>query len=276
MNALIGEKMAIISDKPQTTRNQIRGILTTEDYQAIFLDTPGIHKPQHKLGEKMVQVAVRTLKEVDVILFLVDAQAGHGGGDEFILRQMSEVDTPVILLANKVDESGMESAQTLLSRYAPLHPFKDSLAVSALHGENLDRLLQLILEHLEEGPQFYPSDMITDQPERLIVAELVREKVLELTRDEVPHSVAVEILSMSKREGRELVDIEANIYVERDSQKGIVIGKQGSMLKEVGKRSRLDIESLLGSPVYLQLWVKVKKDWRNKEGTWQSFGLDLE
>lgn len=276
MNALIGEKMAIISDKPQTTRNQIRGILTTGDYQAVFLDTPGIHKPQHKLGEKMVQVAVRTLQEVDVVLFLTDAAAGPGGGDEYIIGQLSGVETPVILVVNKVDQGGPDAAETMVSHYSTLFPFAGTLAVSALTGENLDLLLEQAVAKLPEGPQYYPEDMVTDQPERMIVGELIREKVLQLTREEVPHAVAVEVLSMSRREGRDLVDIQANIYVERDSQKGIVIGKRGAMLKEVGVRSRQDIEALLGTPVFLELWVKVKADWRNKEGTWQSFGLDLE
>ncbi|MCW3489346.1 GTPase Era [Dethiobacter alkaliphilus] len=276
MNAFVGEKMAIISDKPQTTRNQIRGILTADDYQAVFLDTPGIHKPQHKLGEKMVQVAVRTLQEVDLILFLVDAAAGPGAGDDYIIRQLSDVETPVILVANKADEAGMEAAQSVLEHYRPLYPFKAALPVSAITGINQEQLLSLIVDSLPEGPQYYPEDMITDQPERLIVAELVREKVLQLTRDEIPHAIAVEIISMKNRAGRDLVDIQANIYVERDSQKGIVIGKRGALLKEVGKQARADIEALLGTPVFLELWVKVKKDWRNKEGTWQNFGLDLE
>ncbi|EEG76017.1 GTPase Era [Dethiobacter alkaliphilus] len=276
MNAFVGEKMAIISDKPQTTRNQIRGILTADDYQAVFLDTPGIHKPQHKLGEKMVQVAVRTLQEVDLILFLVDAAAGPGAGDDYIIRQLSDVETPVILVANKADEAGMEAAQNVLEHYLPLYPFKAALPVSAITGINQEELLSLIVDSLPEGPQYYPEDMITDQPERLIVAELVREKVLQLTRDEIPHAIAVEIISMKNRAGRDLVDIQANIYVERDSQKGIVIGKRGALLKEVGKQARADIEALLGTPVFLELWVKVKKDWRNKEGTWQNFGLDLE
>jgi GTPase len=276
MNALIGEKMAIISDKPQTTRNQIRGILTTEKAQMVFIDTPGIHKPQHRLGEKMVDVAVRTLNEVDIILLLVDAEAGPGGGDEYIINRLAQVQTPVILVANKQDSAGGEAARALLDRYAGLYAFHALLPVSALSGENLDQLLELVGALLPEGPQYYPSDMVTDQPERLVVAELIREKVLHLTRDEVPHAVAVEILSMAARPGRDLVDIQANIYVERDSQKGIVIGKQGAMLREVGQRSRMEIEALLGSPVFLQLWVKVKKDWRNREGTWQSMGLDLE
>ncbi|MCR3921605.1 MAG: GTPase Era [Firmicutes bacterium] len=276
MNALIGEKMAIISEKPQTTRNQIRGIFTTDEYQMIFLDTPGIHKPQHKLGEKMVKVALRTLREVDVILFLTDAAAGPGTGDEFVIEQLKAVDTPVILVVNKSDSSGTKRAQELVEYYQARYPFAGALAISALEGTNQEALVSLMLYHLQEGPQYYPPEMITDQPERLIVAELIREKVLQLTRDEVPHAVAVEIAGMAPRQGRELIDIQANIYVERDSQKGIIIGKKGLMLKEVGKMARLDIEALLGSAVYLELWVKVKADWRNKEASWQSFGLEME
>lgn len=276
MNAFIGEKMAIISEKPQTTRNQIRGILTTDAYQIIFLDTPGIHKPQHKLGEKMVQVALRTLKEVDVILFLADAAAGPGSGDGFVIEQLKATETPVILVVNKADEAGLDRAEELIAHYRPLYPFTAAVAISALTGINREKLLAAIVASLPEGPRYYPEEMITDQPERLIVAELIREKILQLTRDEVPHSVAVEITAMSNREGRDLVDIQATIYVERDSQKGIVIGKKGAMLKEVGRLARQDIEALLGSPAFLELWVKVKADWRNKEGSWQSFGLELE
>lgn len=274
LNALIGEKMAIISDKPQTTRNQIRGILTTEKYQAVFLDTPGIHKPQHKLGEKMVQVALRTLREVDLILLLIDAAAGSGSGDEYVIRQLANVETPVILVANKADQSGMVRAEELLPDYCALYPFAHALAVSALTGENLEKLLALAVKYLPEGPQYYPTDMATDQPERLIVGELIREKILQSTREEVPHAIAVEVISMKKRQGRELVDIEANIWVERDSQKGIIIGKNGAMLKTVGMSSRLEIEALLGTPVFLELWVKVKADWRNKEASWRTFGLE--
>jgi len=274
LNAFIGEKMAIISDKPQTTRNLIRGILTTEKYQAVFLDTPGIHKPQDKLGEKMVQVAVRTLQEVDLILLLIDAAAGPGAGDEYIIRQLAAVETPVILVANKADQTGIVIAEELLPNYCALYPFAHALAVSALTGENLEKLLALVVKYLPEGPQYYPTDMVTDQPERLIVGELIREKILQSTREEVPHAVAVEIASMKKREGRELVDIQANIWVERNSQKGIIIGKNGTMLKAVGMSSRLEIEALLGTPVFLELWVKVKADWRNKEATWQTFGLE--
>ncbi|NLM46634.1 MAG: GTPase Era [Firmicutes bacterium] len=276
MNTLIGEKAAIISEKPQTTRNQIRGILTTKDYQLVFLDTPGIHKPQHKLGEKMVEIALRTLQEVDVILFLADAVAGPGGGDEYVLEKLKSVTTPVLLVINKTDRSGMARAQELINHYSALHTFQGAVAISALEGTGTQELLQLILKHLPEGPMYYPEDMVTDQPERFIIAELVREKLLQLTRDEVPHAIAVEVVSQRNRPGRDLVDIEANIYVERESQKGIVIGKDGRMLKEAGRLARLDIEALLGVPVYLQLWVKVKPDWRNKAGSWHSLGLDLE
>ncbi len=276
MNAMIGEKMAIISDKPQTTRNQIRGILTTEEYQIVFLDTPGIHKPKHKLGEKMVQTSVRTLKEVDIILFLVDAAAGPGSGDEFVLELLREVDTPVILVVNKADVAGESESSKILSHYSERFSFAGALTVSALTGLHQDDLLSLIVDNLEEGPQYYPENMITDQPERFIVAELIREKILAFTREEIPHSIAVEIVSMQSREGRDFVDIGANIYVERESQKGIVIGKKGALLKEVGRLARQDIEALLGSQIFLELFVKVKPDWRNKEGTWHAFGLEMD
>lgn len=275
MNTLIGSKAAIISDKPQTTRNQIRGILTADSYQLIFLDTPGVHKPRHKLGEKMVSLALRTLQEVDVILFLVDAAAGPGRGDEYIIGELQDIKTPVILVANKADAAGAGKAQEIIAHYCTFYPFAAALWLSALTGANKEQLLSQVLRFIPEGPLYYPADMVTDQPERFIVAELIREKILRLTREEIPHAVAVEITELSKRPDRELIDIHANIYVEKDSQKGIVIGKNGSMLKEIGRLAREDIEGLLGSTVFLQLWVKVKPDWRNKEGLWPSFGLDL-
>ncbi len=276
MNLLVGEKAAIISEKPQTTRNQIRGILTADDYQAVFIDTPGIHKPRHKLGEHMVKTALSTLREVDLILFLVDAGAGPGTGDDYILNILRETETPVVLVVNKTDLVTDERSEELLKYYGALLPFSDSVAVSALTGKNREKILRLIVEKLPEGPCYYPPEMVTDQPERLIVAELVREKILSLTREEVPHAVAVEIINMRRRENSEMVDIEANIYVERDSQKGIIIGKGGEMLKKVGQLARHDIEALLGSQIYLQLWVKVQRDWRNRERTWQAFGLEME
>lgn len=275
MNTLIGSKAAIISDKPQTTRNQIRGILTTDSYQLIFLDTPGVHKPRHKLGEKMVSLALRTLQEVDVILFLVDAAAGPGRGDEYIIGELQDIKTPVILVANKADAAGAGKAQEIIAHYCTFYPFAAALCLSALTGANKEQLLSQVLRFIPEGPLYYPADMVTDQPERFIVAELIREKILRLTREEIPHAVAVEITELAKKPDRELIDIHANIYVEKDSQKGIVIGKNGSMLKEIGQLAREDIEGLLGSAVFLQLWVKVKPDWRNKEGLWPSFGLDL-
>ncbi|MDI9462647.1 MAG: GTPase Era [Bacillota bacterium] len=275
MNTLIGSKAAIISDKPQTTRNQIRGILTADSYQLIFLDTPGVHKPRHKLGEKMVSLALRTLQEVDVILFLVDAAAGPGRGDEYIIGELQDIKTPVILVANKADAAGAGKTQEMIAHYCTFYPFAAALWLSALTGANKEQLLSQVLRFIPEGPLYYPADMVTDQPERFIVAELIREKILRLTREEIPHAVAVEITELSKRPDRELIDIHANIYVEKDSQKGIVIGKNGSMLKEIGRLAREDIEGLLGSTVFLQLWVKVKPDWRNKEGLWPSFGLDL-
>ncbi len=276
VNMLVGEKTAIVSDKPQTTRNRLRGILTTDDCQFIFIDTPGIHKPRHKLGEKMVQVALRTCAEVDVVLFLADAKAGPGSGDEYVLAALAGLTTPVILAVNKADLATAEQLAALQEHYRAIFPFSATLDISALTGANRELLLALLEERLPEGPCYYPPDMFTDQPVKLIVAEIVREKVLSLTRDEVPHAVAVEILSMKQRESRDLHDIEANIYVERESQKGILIGKNGALLKEVGSLARREVEGLLGSPVFLRLWVKVKRDWRNKEGAWREFGLDYE
>jgi GTP-binding protein Era len=276
VNMLVGEKTAIVSDKPQTTRNKLRGILTTDNYQLIFIDTPGIHKPRHRLGEKMVQVALRTCQEVDIVLFLADAQAGPGSGDEYVLSALTGLTTPVILAVNKADLATAEQLAALHEHYHTLFPFSAALAVSALTGANSELLLALLAERLPEGPCYYPADMFTDQPVKLLVAELVREKVLALTRDEVPHAVAVEIVTLKQRKSQDLLDIEANIYVERESQKGILIGKNGALLKEVGSLSRREIEGLLGSRVFLQLWVKVKRDWRNKEGAWRELGLEFE
>lgn len=276
MNTLIGQKTAIISEKPQTTRNQIRGILTTRDYQVIFLDTPGIHKPQHKLGERMVKIAVRTFDQVDLILFLADAVSGPGGGDEYILKMLARASTPVILVLNKIDQVSPDQEKEIITRYDTLFSFHKAVSISALTGKNKEYLMELILQHLPEGPRYYPEDMVTDQPEWFVTAELIREKILRLTREEVPHAVAVEITDMKSRQDRNLVNIQANIYVERDSQKGIIIGKGGAMLREIGSLARQDIEALLGSQVFLELRVKVKHDWRNKEGTWQAFGLAPE
>lgn len=276
MNKFLGQKLAIMSEKPQTTRNKINGVLTGENYQVIFLDTPGIHKPKHKLGEYMVQVAYNALKEVDLILFLVEATEQEvGTGDRYILEQLQEIKTPVILVINKIDLVQKDAILPVIDAYTALKQFAEVVPVSAITGANLQALLDNILKYLPEGPKYYPDDMISDQPERFVMAELIREKVLELTRDEVPHSVAVDIEEVTARKN-ETVYVRAVVYVERESQKGIIVGKGGRMLKKVGAFARQDIENLLGSKVYLDLWVKVKKDWRNRANILQGFGYKLD
>lgn len=275
LNALIGEKIAIIAEKPQTTRSRIPGILTSADAQIIFLDTPGIHKPKHKLGEYMVKVAENTLREADLILFLVDVTAPPGRGDRYIADYFAEVATPVYLVLNKIDLLPSRELPAVREQYENLRSFAEVIPVSALTGENLPLLLEKIKLRLPEGPKYYPEEMITDQPERFIVAELIREKVLHLTREEVPHAIAVEVEEMTERKEKNLVLIRSNIYVERDSQKGILIGQGGRMLKEIGRLARLDIEHLLGSRVFLELWVKVKKEWRDSVGALHEFGYNV-
>ncbi|SEJ97217.1 GTP-binding protein Era [Propionispira arboris] len=273
INSLIGQKIAIMSDKPQTTRNKILCVLTQDDAQIIFIDTPGIHKPKHKLGEYMLHAAENTLKEVDVILFVVDATEDLGAGELYILERLQATNKPVILVVNKLDKITKQQVLPIISRYTEKYPFIGVVPISAKEKTNLDGLLVEIKKHLEEGPQYYPSDMVTDQPERLIVAELVREKVLILTREEIPHAIAVDVDEMTTRSNED-VYIRATIYVERDSQKGIIIGAKGTLLKEIGALARRDIETLLGSKIYLDLWVKVKKDWRNRDGALKSFGFE--
>lgn len=273
INQVIGQKIAIMSDKPQTTRNKVQGVLTTNDAQLILIDTPGIHKPKHKLGDFMMRVATNTLKEVDLILFMINAAEGYGRGDEFIIEKLKSVRTPVFLVINKIDQVHPDKLLSIIEEYKGLYDFAEIVPISALEGQNIDRLLTQIKEYLPEGPQYYPADQVTDHPERFIVSELIREKVLHLTREEVPHSIAVVIEKMQKKEDSEKIHVMAAIVVERSSQKGIIIGKQGSMLKEIGKRARLDIENLLGSKVYLELWVKVQKDWRNKLTQLRDFGF---
>jgi GTP-binding protein Era len=275
MNQVIGQKIAIMSDKPQTTRNKIHGVYTTEEAQIVFLDTPGIHKPKSKLGDYMMKVAQNSLNEVDVILFLVDVVEGLGGGDRFIIEQLKKVSTPVILVLNKIDQVHPEALLPVIDQYKELYDFAEIVPISAMHGNNVNRLLEQIIKYLEEGPQYYPADQVTDHPEQFVCAELIREKILHLTREEIPHSIAVSIEDM-RVEDNGVVHISAVIFVERDSQKGIIIGKQGSLLKEVGKRARQDIEALLGSKTFLQLWVKVKKDWRNHEQILKDLGFREE
>ncbi|WP_425806824.1 GTPase Era [Desulfitobacterium sp. Sab5] len=262
LNQLLEQKVLIMSDKPQTTRNKIQCIFTEERGQVIFLDTPGIHKPKHKLGKFMVDAALESLREVDLILYMVDASAEFGSGEEYIINAVKQVKTPCILVLNKIDLLKKEQVLKLIQDYSKLADFLAIVPISAKTGENKDELLKVIFSQLPEGPMYYPEDEVTDQPERFIMAELVREKVLQLTRDEVPHSIAVVVESVEEK--ATLVKVRALIIVERDSQKGIIIGQGGKLLKEIGRLARQDIETLLGSKVFLELWVKVKKDWRNR------------
>jgi GTP-binding protein Era len=272
MNQIIGQKIAIMSDKPQTTRNKIHGVYSREQGQIVFLDTPGIHKPTSKLGDYMMKVAQGTLGEVDAILFLIDVAEGIGGGDRFIIEQLKTVKTPVILVLNKIDQVHPEELLPIIAQYKDLYNFAEIVPISALSGNNVTTLLDQIIRYLPEGPQYYPADQVTDHPEQFVCAELIREKILHLTREEIPHSIAVQIEDMKVQENG-LVRISAVIFVERDSQKGIIIGKQGALLKEIGQKARHDIEALLGSKTFLELWVKVKKDWRNQERVLKDLGF---
>lgn len=272
INSLIGQKIAIMSDKPQTTRNRIMCVLTTDSEQIIFLDTPGIHKPRHKLGEYMVKAAEGTLQEVDAILFVVDATEDLGGGERYILERLRATKKPVILIVNKLDLIEKQAALPIIEKYCKEYKFAGVVPISAKEKMNLDGLLAELNSHLPEGPQYYPEDTVTDQPERMIAAEMIREKVLHLTRDEVPHAIAVEVEEMKPRPDNK-VYIRATIFVERESQKGIVIGKKGALLKEIGALARRDIETMLGSKAYLDLWVKVKKDWRDRMNVLRELGF---
>ncbi len=273
INSLIGQKIAIMSDKPQTTRNRIMCVLTTEKEQVIFLDTPGIHKPKHKLGEYMVKAAEGTLKEVDAILFVVDATEDLGGGERYIMERLQATKKPVVLIVNKLDLIDKREVLPIIEKYTKAYDFAGVVPISAKEKINLESLLLELNKYLPKGPQYYPSDTVTDQPERLIAAEMIREKVLHLTRDEIPHAIAVDIEEMKSKDNNK-VDIRATIYVERESQKGIVIGKNGSLLKLIKSRARKDIETLLGSKISLDLWVKVKKDWRDRSNILRELGFE--
>ena len=270
MNYLIGQKIAITSNKPQTTRNRIQTVLTTEEGQIIFVDTPGIHKAKNKLGEYMVNIAERTLNEVDVVLWLVEPTTFIGAGERHIADQLQKVKTPVILVINKVDMVKKEKVLPAIAAYKDLYDFAEIVPVSARSGENTDELLKVIMKYLPYGPQFYDEDTITDQPERQIVAELIREKALHCLNEEIPHGIAVTIESMKRN--KKVMHIDATIICERDSHKGIIIGKQGNMLKKIGSTARYEIEKMLGCQVNLKLWVKVKKDWRDSEYLMKNFG----
>ena len=271
MNYVLGQKIAIMSDKAQTTRNKIQGVYTNQDCQIVFLDTPGIHKPKHELGNFMVESAYSALKEVDAVLFMVNAAEKRGPGDDFIIQKLKKIKTPVFLVLNKIDLISPDELLDRVESYQETIPFAGIIPISVLQGNNVQELMTTLTNHLPEGPQYYPSDQITDHPEYFVVSELIREKILHLTKEEIPHSVAVTVDKMQKDEF-DKVHVYANIIVERPTQKGIIIGKGGKLLKEIGVRARKDIEQLLGNKVYLELWVKVEKDWRKKKSHLQDFG----
>ncbi|VDH01492.1 Bex protein [Lysinibacillus sphaericus] len=273
LNRVVGQKIAIMSDKPQTTRNKVQGVVTGDSSQIVFIDTPGIHKPKHKLGDFMVKSAKNTLKEVDVIMFMVNANEKIGPGDRFVIEMLKNSDTPVFLVINKIDLVHPDDLLGIITSYVDEYDFAEIVPLSALNGNNVDRLMETINKYLPKGPKYYPDDQVTDHPERFIISELIREKVLHLTREEVPHSIAVVIEKIARDEDKNIVNVMATIIVDRDSQKGIVIGKQGALLKQIGTKARRDIEMLLGSKVFLELWVKVQKDWRNKPGQLKEFGF---
>ena len=272
MNHLIGQKIAITSNKPQTTRNRIQTVLTTEEGQIVFVDTPGIHKAKNKLGEYMVNIAERSLNEVDVVLWLVEPSNFIGAGEKHIIEQLKKVKTPVILVINKIDMVKREEILAFIDTYRKEYDFAEIVPVSARTGDNTDELVKVILNYLPYGPQFYDEDTVTDQPERQIVAEMIREKALRNLSDEIPHGIAVAIDRMHERPNGGIIDIDATIVCERNSHKGIIIGKQGAMLKKIGSQARADMEALLDCKVNLKLWVKVKKDWRDSDFLIKNFG----
>jgi GTP-binding protein Era len=273
INKLLGERVTIISNKPQTTRNSINCIYTTGDFQIVFIDTPGIHKPRHKLGEYMVKAATDSLKGVDVVVVVLDCSVEIGPGDKYIVEIAEKVNSPVILTLNKIDKISKSKLGNIVASLSMQENYFDSIIpISAHTGENLSELLNEIVKKLPEGPLYFPEDIYSDMPERFIVSEIIREKILELTSEEVPHGTAVEVTSMKERKDRKIIDIEATIYCEKDSHKGIIIGKKGRMLKEIGTLSRIGIENLLDCKVNLQLWVKVKNDWRDSRSLLNTLG----
>lgn len=271
MNYVLGQKIAIMSDKAQTTRNKIQGVYTKDDAQIVFLDTPGIHKPKHELGEFMVKSAYSALKEVDAVLFMVNVSEKRGPGDDFIIEKLKGIKTPIFLVLNKIELVTPEVLLERVESYKDALDFAGVFPISVLQGNNVNELMEGLINALPEGPQYYPADQITDHPEYFVVSELIREKILQLTQEEIPHSVAVTVDKMQKDEF-DKVHVYANIIVERKSQKGIIIGKGGRLLKEIGTRARRDIQQLLGNKVYLELWVKVEKDWRKRKSNLQEYG----
>lgn len=274
LNHVMGQKIAIMSDKAQTTRNKIMGIYTTPEEQIVFIDTPGIHKPKTALGDFMVDAAYSTLREVDTVLFMVPADEPRGKGDDMIIERLKQAKVPVILVVNKLDKVNPEQLLDQIQDFKDQMDFKEIIPISALQGNNVSHLIDVLSENLEEGVQYFPEDMITDHPERFLVSEMIREKVLHLTREEVPHSIAVVVDSMKRDEETDKIHIQATIMVERSSQKGIVIGKGGAMLKKIGTLARKDIETMLGDKIFLETWVKVKKNWRDKKLDLADFGYN--
>lgn len=272
LNQVIGEKVSIISDKIQTTRNPIQGIYTREDTQIIFIDTPGVHKPKTRLGDYMVEAAMQTLRDVDIVLFMVNAKEGYGKGDQFILDKLKDVHQHVFLILNKVDLIQQDDVFALIETYKEKVDFDEVIPISALNGNNVSTLINLLRNYLPTGPQFYGDDEITNRSLRFMLGELIREKVLYHTEEEIPHSINIVIEQMEKRENNKTY-IQAIIVTERSSQKGILIGKQGSMLKRIGQRARRDMEELLGEKVYLDIWIKVQKDWRNRQSLLSDYGF---
>jgi GTPase len=273
INNIAGWKVSIVSDKPQTTRNTIRAIITKENYQMVFIDTPGIHKPGNKLGEFMVKAASRTLNEVDAVLFIIDGANKHSNnGDEIIIKQLERISTPVFLIINKIDLVEKQKLLPLIQEYSGLMQFKSIIPVSAITGEGTEIMLKELLAHMPEGHSLFPEDMVTDQPERLLAAEFIREKILYVTRDEIPHGTGVDISLFKQRKNKQIIDIDADIYCEKDSHKKILIGKQGNTMKKIGMLARKDIENMLGVKVFLQLWIKVRPDWRNKTSVLRDLG----
>lgn len=271
INYIMGEKLSIVSNRPQTTRNNIQTILTTKESQIIFVDTPGMHKPRHKLGEYMVKVAQQSTSEVDVILFITTPGDEIDKGDMHILEQLKDTNIPVFLLVNKIDENTQERVAKTVQSYSEYFNFKEIIPIAAIKGKNVDIVTKLVAENIPEGPLYYPEDMITDQQERFIITEIIREKALKLLSQEVPHGIAVEIISM-KRDEKNMYNIEVNMLCEKDSHKGIIIGKGGKTLKQISTYARQDIMKFLGEKVYLRLWVKVKKEWRDTSSVLKELG----
>lgn len=271
LNHIMGEKLSIVSNKPQTTRNNIQTILTGKDHQLVFVDTPGIHKPKHKLGEYMVNSAKDSIKEVDIVLFLINPEEEIGRGDKFIIETLKNQKAPVFLVVNKIDEFTQERVAKTLQMYSSELEFKEIIPISALRGKNVDKLVELMIETMPEGPKYYPDDMITDVQERFVVSEIVREKALRTLREEIPHGIAVDIIQM-KQSPSGTWHIEVDMLCEKDSHKGIIIGKNGQCLKKIGESARYEIEKFLGAKVNLKIWVKVRKEWRDNQNLLKELG----